>query len=345
MGFQEYLSNARGCFVFVSVLAVVTGLVFETLNKKLMDMVRSKPWCAQAMDLQKALMMNFGFKEEECTFEAKLDGYSFVIVLAGHHCLAACCMLPVFLMGWEAAGSTGQLLFVVGALSDVAFDMFDWFKNFCRTFLYSYIPWSSPCPLAPFIVLCCLHHPLAMSMVIPMVLHYPTMRSFHLIAVSLLLAAGVCFLSGAYKFTLDVKSKGGFMQYKAVVILQLVTIWFTRGYVWFTQVYVTLTTFRSHGDTNFFIAGSVAAVLMSLFNIVMILDATDAAKKWLLRPVPTEDGEHEELKVQIVRSTSSVLGVPDILTEILSPEAKQFRASVKVLVAANRFKKGISKKD
>merc|ERR1712226_446770 len=105
---------------------------------------------------------------------------------------------------------------------------------------------------------------------IPMMVHKPQMRAFHFIALALLLAAGICFTTGCYKFTLNTKTKSGFLQYKAIVVIQLVTVWFTRGYVWFTQVYVALTTFRAEGDTSFFIGGCVAAGMMSLFNVLML---------------------------------------------------------------------------
>lgn len=345
MGLQEYFVDVPSCLVFCSVLALATGVLFEMLNKAIMGFVRTKPWCPQAMDLQKALCKNFGYKEEDCTYEAMLDMYSFVLVFCGHHLVAGLLMVPVVVMGWEAAGSTWQLCFIVAALADVSLDMFDVFKNFIRTFLYKHLPWSSPCPLAFFIMICCLHHPLAMGMVIPMIINYPAMRSFHLICISLLLAAGICFTTGAYKFTLDVKSKGGFLQYKAIVLAQLVTILFTRGYVWFVQVYTTLSTFYSTGDTKFFVAGIVAAALMSLFNVVMILDSIDAAVKWLPRPLPTEDHEHEELTQSILRSTSSHLGAPHMLADLLSPEVKHFRANVKAVVAAGKFKRALHKKD
>jgi len=344
MGWQQH-TNLHSCFAFAFVLALATGLVFEVLNKKLMEIVRCKPWCSQAMQLQKSLAMNFGYQEKDCTEEAMLDAYCFVLLFCFHHFLAGCALLPVVIMGWEASGFTGQLLFVLGVLSDVALDLFDSVKIFMRTFLHNHIPWGPPCPLAFFIILCCLHHPLAIGMVIPLVVHQPEMRSFHLIATALLLAAGICFLTGAYKFTLDVKSKRGFMQYKGIVLLQLVTILFTRGYIWFTQAYVTLSTFRSEGKTNFFIAGCVAASLMSLFNLVMIMDSIDAAKKWLPRPTPTGAEEGEEVEQEMVRQLSTQMNVPRYLTDVLSPEARRFRASATVLVAASKFKKGIPKRD
>merc|ERR1711981_920299 len=134
-----------------------------------------------------------------------------------------------------------------------------------------------------FIIVGGLHHPLAMGMVCPLVMHYPQLASFHIIAVALLLAAGICFLTGAYKFTLDMTRKSDWYQFKAIVLLQTVTIFYTRGYIWFYHLYVALSTFWADGSMNFFYGGVVAGILMSLFNFMMLADAAGAAVKWLPR--------------------------------------------------------------
>merc|ERR1712039_221709 len=124
---------------------------------------------------------------------------------------------------------------------------------------------------------------------IPMNMRYVSLQAYHYIACSLLLAAAICFGTGQYKFTLDTSKRWELIQFKAIVLVQAVTIWFTRGYVWFTQLYIVLAHFRSQGDTSFLYGGCVAGALMSLFNLVMLADATTAAIKWLPKQVlPSE---------------------------------------------------------
>merc|ERR1712039_30610 len=227
---------------------------------------------------------------------------------------------------------------------DVGMDIFDWVKTFCLAFLHKFFKfWGPQKPAVIFIIICGLHHTLAMGMMIPMMIYYPTLKAFHYIAISLLLAAGICFTTGSYKFTLDTKTKSGFVQYKAIVVIQLVTVWFTRGYVWFTQVYIALTTFRAQGDTSFFAGGCVAAGLMSCFNLLMLMDAADAAKKWLPRPMPQAEEEHNALRKELVRRASTQLLAPVPLLVALSPAAKQFHASSMAVLAAAKFKKGLKK--
>merc|ERR1712232_997740 len=154
--------------------------------------------------------------------------------------------------------------------------------------------------------------------VVPMNLHYPYLEPYHEIVCALLLAAGICFLAGQYKFTLNTKTVEGFYQYKLIVVVQLVTILFTRGYVWFTRVWACLAHFRSNGDTPFFVAGCFCAGMMSLFNLLIINDSVSAAVKWLPRSRPQQEEEHEELRgeiVKLVRSSTSRLSALEPLIE------------------------------
>lgn len=340
---REYISDFKGCVKFVLVLAVVTGVLFELANRALMNVVKNKPWWSQAIPLQKGLMMNFGYPEELCSPEVCLESYCFVLLFCGHHFLCGCALLPVVVYGWEAAGPGGQTLFLLGALADVSICIFDEMKAFCLLwFPHTFSCLGPPYPLPFYIILQCLHHPLAIGMGIPMLFHCPHLRAFHFIAVSLLLAAGICFTTGSYKFMLDTKTRSGFLQYKAIVLLQLVTIWFTRGFVWFSQVYAALSTFRAEGSTAFFIGGCIAAGLMSLFNLVMMADSLDAAKKWLPRSMPsTEEGQNELAETMIISRSKSTIGLPDGVYDLFSPQAKKFRASIKVALAASKFKQGL----
>lgn len=43
----------------------------------------------------------------------------------------------------------------------------------------------------------------------------------------------------------------------------------------------------------------MGAVGMSLFNIVMLLDCTTAAIKWLLKPLPAAEDEYDALKSDV----------------------------------------------
>mmetsp|Transcript_98843 Transcript_98843/g.262462 ORF Transcript_98843/g.262462 Transcript_98843/m.262462 type:complete len:344 (-) Transcript_98843:142-1173(-) len=334
-------STLNGSVAIVLAMAAVTAAVLETANMKIMKIVKKKPWWPNAQPLQQALMVNFGYPEEACTPDVLLDAFAFILCICSHHFSMGAMMLPVLRFGWEGAGPTGQLMFKMAALGDVAFDVYDVIKKLPMTFFPEKVKsWGAPVPLAFFVLLCCVHHPLAMLLVIPMNLKYSYLPAYHRIATSLLLAAGFCFVTGQYKFTLNVKNRSEFVRYKAIVLLQFACIWYTRAFIWFPSAYEALTHFRAEGDTAFFVGGCAAAGLMSIFNAVMLMDSTTAAAKWLPRPLPETEEEREELQMDVVRQTSR-LNAPSPFG--WGAGAKKVRATVRVAVAAQKFKAGLRK--
>jgi hypothetical protein len=351
---MDSLSSWQGLLIFVLVCAPITGIIGERALSFIASTVERKEWWPRAMPLQKALMMNFGYPEAALTEPVTRFSYAYVLFLCSHHILCGGLMIPVVMYGWQDAGASGQLSFIMGALMDVSVDVNDEFRMIINTFFYERVGKSlfgaGESPKEFFIVLGVLHHPLAMTMVCPLLLYYPSLRSFHIICISLLLAAGVCFTTGSYKFTLDPTKKFEWYQFKAIVFLQLVTILFTRGYIWFTQVYVTLSTFHADGHMGLFYGGCVAALLMSTFNLVMIADAVGAAMKWLPRSQPQEHSEdHEEYHHDMAHmvpptpAKGAVKGSLEIARAVGLAPKTQLRADIKVVLAAARFKKSIKK--
>lgn len=339
MDVAAYVSTPNGSAVVVLGFAMVTALVMEAINFALMKAVEKRPWWPHTAALQKQLMLNFGVKEENCTPEALLDSYVFVLCICGHHFVTGGMTLPVIIYGWSGAGATGQLLFLMAVLADVGFDVYDWIKKFFLTFFHSVFKFlGPPYPLSGFIVMCCLHHPLAMTLVIPMNLKYSSLPDYHKIACSLLLAAGVCFLAGQYKFTLNMKDRFEFIQIKTITLVQCITIWYTRGFVWFTSFYSAMSHFRAEGDTTFCIGGCIAGTLMSLFNLVLLSDVTMTTVKTLPKPLPATEEQREELQSDLVRQHSSMM-----LPGQIGFGARKMRSAVKAAVAAQKFKAALHK--
>jgi len=304
MSFLACIMDPKGALAFIVVAAVVTAAVMESLNERMIKYVWAQPWVRRMIPLQRQMAVNFGYPAADLNDEACVSIFSYIVVVCGNHFLNSLLIAPVFVLGWEGAGPTGQFLLVAGVLGDVAYDVYDWIKTFGRTFFHEHVKsWGMKIPLQYFIVLGCLHHPLAMAMATPLVLYHPDLRELHVIALALLCAAGICFLTGSYKFTLDTKTRSGALQYKAIVLLQLVTIYFTRGFVWFSQMYSALCKFHAQGDKSFFVGGLVAGFLMSVFNVLMLADAAQAAIKWLPRPLP----KAEEAPKQTFRGSPATL--------------------------------------
>lgn len=179
-------------------------------------------------------MQNFGYSEAASKEDAMMvDAYCFVVAICSHHVVMSILLLPVILQGWEASGPIGQLMFYVGALGDLAYSIYDSLQISLRTFFPENFKFLGvQTPLKFFIIMVCMHHSLSITLTLPMILCYPSMRALHIIMYSLLLAGGSCYLLGCYKFTLDTKTKADFRRYQVVAFLQLVIIGITRIFVW-----------------------------------------------------------------------------------------------------------------
>ena len=65
--------------------------------------------------------------------------------------------------------------------------------------------------------MCLLHHPLALSLVMPMNVYYPWLPAYHRIAFALLAGGCVCLCLTQCKMALDVKTRAGFALFKLIV--------------------------------------------------------------------------------------------------------------------------------
>lgn len=217
----------------------------------------------------------------EVTEENAVFGFVWVITMCITHVISATLMLPVVVFGWEAAGETGQVWFLLGTLSEVGFDIYDLSKATLLTFCPAPFPFLGPKnPIKCFILLGVFHHCTVLGMTIPLNVHYPTMVAYHRIAFALLFSAGVCYLSGQYKFTLDGRKADDLRTIKQIMTVQLCMNWVARFFMWFPCVYSTLSTFYEAGDMGFFRGACAGALGMSLYNILVVLDATAAFVKW-----------------------------------------------------------------
>jgi len=327
-------------------------MLVETLNHRLLEFVQHQPWWPRAAPMQKQLCMSFGYPESYLDNNTLLDTYTGFLVFCGHHFACGILMLPVLFYGWGAAGSFGQSLFLIAGLLDVAMDIYDEIKLIGRTFFHNWVRavWPVVCPMEIFVLVGLCHHPLAIMMVTPIITYFPELAPFHVLLPALVFAGAICGFTGSYKFVLDVRQPSGFHQYKAIVLIQLVTIYYTRGYLWFTQLWKCIWIFYEREHTAFLIGGVLAGLLMSFFNIILITDSTKAAVKWLPRSLPRVAVEQAELENDVVdlgspsSSKGTARGGLVLATTLgLAPQAKRLRAQVQVLRAAGKFKKALDK--
>jgi len=281
---QTLLGQGVIAFVF----ALFWTVFIEAVRGPIGDRVRKAEWWPRALPNQINIMVNFGYPKDETTEDHAVYGFVWIITMCITHIVSASLMVPVIIYGWSAAGAVGQLLFFLGTLSEVGFDVYDWSKTFLLTFAHSSFPnLGPPGPVKAFILICILHHSTVLGLTFPMNLKYPSMTAYHWVAFSLLVSAGICYIAGQYKFTLDAKTRSGLATIKKIMILQFVFNWLSRVGIWFPAVFTVLQNLYGKGDMLYFAAGLVGGLGMSLYNLLVVADATMALLKWLPR---TADG-------------------------------------------------------
>eukprot|EP00929_Paragymnodinium_shiwhaense_P014889 TRINITY_DN122872_c0_g1_i1.p1 TRINITY_DN122872_c0_g1~~TRINITY_DN122872_c0_g1_i1.p1 ORF type:complete len:365 (+),score=64.71 TRINITY_DN122872_c0_g1_i1:159-1253(+) len=328
-------STVAGNFWTAAEVGVVTAVIYEVVQDFFARTVASLSVWERMKAPQKIMARNFGYPED-VTDDTLADMFGYSSTICIHHTIAGSLCLPCIIYGWEASGFNGQFCFFVAVMMDLGFDMYDWLKKFwsCVFSTCPLRPTWSPCPAPFFVVMCILHHPMAMMLIVPLNVKYPQLNEYHYIACSLLLAAGVCFLLGNWKFTLNTQSKSGFYTYKVIVVLQFITVIASRIFIWFYSGVNLLIFLYRQQDWPYFSGAAAGAILMTLFNLVLVSDSTQALIKWLPRSPPSTSEEQEELHHAMARSVSGYVS-PAIL---LRPR-RQVRVAAKAVVAAQKFKK------
>lgn len=287
------LTDAPSLALLLGTGTIIVGLFCYTGMQCIMRWTESKPWWPAAAPRQKALAMNFGYKEEEITDKANLEGWSYVLVIVIHHTFVGLLLLPLAVFG-ATSGAVGMLLFYLGLLLEFCYDVWDSLKGTALCFCPGTFRCMEPMPMKMYIIMVICHHTPILVMALPLLIHYPHAAEFHRISCALILAAGIAFSTGSYKFTLDTSIPRDFMRYKMIVVFQLAVILYARMWLWFTEAYSMLDRFREDGANGFWWAGLTGILLLSIFNLAMVADAIQAAIKWLPQQRPlTEEGQKE----------------------------------------------------
>uniref|UniRef100_A0A0G4IE32 TLC domain-containing protein n=1 Tax=Chromera velia CCMP2878 TaxID=1169474 RepID=A0A0G4IE32_9ALVE len=297
---------------FLLALSLYWSVVVE-LGKRVFErwLVRRDFW-ERAKVPQMQMMANFGYKQP-IDDRSVVSAFSFVCVLAVHHLFCGSMMLPVAVFGWSGSGVFIRNLFILGALNNLAFDIYDFIFTTLRA-------WGgalreafglSPVPVIPWIVVHVLHPSLSLLLCAPMCAFYVELRQFHVAACSLILAGGVSFLIGQFKFTLDVSQPNSLLLYKSLILFQLGLLLYTRVYIWFPVYFETVEFFKNDDGPyahEFYKAGAVLGGTLSVFNVLTVLDCLNAAAKWLPKTLPKTRAEKREMALEVVRQGSLDFG-------------------------------------
>jgi len=197
---------------------------------------------------------------------------------------------------------------------------------------------NTPCPIAFWVAMCLLHHPLALGLVMPMNAYYPWLPAYHRIAFALLGAGSVCIGLGQCKMALNVQTRAGFALFKLIVAIAFVTITYTRVVVWLVEMRAALAAFALADDANFYRGGVLCASLMSILNLTMVSDALAALLKFVPKPLPATQEALQEVQEEQATppAVGRTLSAGIIRFRALSPSRK-WRAALNMLKAGARL--------
>ena len=226
-----------------------------------------------------------GVAQDGLTEAFVTESWSAALVYSFTHaaCVAPC--VPVAIYGWEAVSAEWRTAFVLGALGDLGFTLYDELKTTWRALCwqsFQKITGQAPVTMGFWVIMCVLHHPMSLCILFAMNANYVWLPAYHRIVFSLLFAAAICVGLGQYKMTLDIKTSSGLLKFKICVIIPFFVMLWARGYVWATEVYSALKTFHDAGDDAFFYGALPLSLLMTLFNVVLIVDVTQSFVKYVI---------------------------------------------------------------
>lgn len=273
----------------LAVLALVWSISFHPLLLLLASFIQKRAWWSRALAPMKKLMINFGYPSASDPMDAKFprgitericaEGFAWTCLVCLHHSLCAWLLWPVVQTGWAAAGARSRQSFLVGILAAASFDLYDFVCSCIKCFLPGVVfTHSHP---TKFWIIMGLHHITSILTVLPLCRFFKDDEDFHAISFALLFAAGVCYGTGQYKYTLNSSTRTGLLQIRAIALLQFNLILYTRAWVWGTRAAGLLSTVleKAPHHPELYVT-CVGLFSMSLFNLIMVLDSAGQLVKW-----------------------------------------------------------------
>lgn len=139
------------------------------------------------------------------------------------------------------------------------------------------IPITNPIPL---LIVLAIHHVIGQSMVIPMNIYYPDNACYHELIFLLLFAAGACLAIQNISYTLDISNLKGLILMFILSCIAWLILLYSRLFRFFYVVYKLLLIMYVDGAYGMIVGGTVGVILMSIFNILLILDSTKKVIKY-----------------------------------------------------------------
>ena len=253
--------------------AVFWGLFFEAAKVLLRRLTYGRPWLRLACEREyerstKKMFEDFGLKltKDEAVENMMRDQWPDSIVIISQHAAGSMLCIPsLFGMGDASRASS---LACLGCLSEIGWEL----ENTAEIVYKRLFTREKKMPnLLVFLLL--LHHSLASSLGLPMVIHYRNLWVFHQVVFDLQLASVTLILT-EYSKLLDIAKANDLWKFKVCNFLMLALYVWTRLIHWiYLSAHMTLTWYHDKAWT-FMAVGAVMILLFSFFNAVFIVIPT-----------------------------------------------------------------------
>jgi len=271
--------QAQVCLLILH--AVLWWLFIKWSSKAVVDpFVRTKPWRAQWLKMQKAFFKKALFT----SFDSDDDAFDFACIfqaLLVQHFMGGLLCLPSVL-GFK--GSVISSFARQGALCEAGWELQDFIVRAQQRFFQG--EKGRGMQPAALLLVCTMHHAMGQAMCIPMNMLYPDSPDYHEFVCLLQLAAFIAMGLQSYGYTLDVGTRSGLFQMKVTVTMSWVTIFYSRVLRFIVLGYRLINSFASDGNWTMLYVGCIVMVLMGFFNIMVFVDATAKLNKFAAMPLP-----------------------------------------------------------
>uniref|UniRef100_A0A7S3V232 TLC domain-containing protein n=1 Tax=Aplanochytrium stocchinoi TaxID=215587 RepID=A0A7S3V232_9STRA len=247
--------------------AILVKLMFVVFAKGARAIVDKKAWKKQFIALNKRTWTAMGvdFGDDETWYQAALFNFP----LSFHHLVGGLLCVPSV---FGVPGISKEVAFALarhGALFETAWEFQDIVTRF-----YQFIFKENWRKLNPpgLLKILAIHHACGMCAVIPMNLYFGNSVLYHESIFLLQGAAGISIGSQSYAYTLDLKKDSDVFKYKILSLIVLAVILYTRVFRFFS-LGLELATLMYGSNFAIFALAMAASSLMSIFNVLLLLDA------------------------------------------------------------------------
>jgi hypothetical protein len=255
--------------------AVFWGLFFEAGKVLLRRLTHDRPWLRLACEREyersaKKMFEDIGLTltKEEAVEHMMRDQWPDCIVIISQHAAGSILCIPSLLGMGDASWASS--LACLGCLSEIGWEFENTAEIVYKRFFTVHGEKKMP-NLIVFLLL--LHHSLASSLGLPMVIHYRNLWVFHQVVFDLQLASVTLILT-EYSKLLDIAKANDLWKFKVCNFLMLALYVWTRLIHWiYLSAHMTLTWYHDKAWT-FMAVGAVMILLFSFFNAVFIVIPT-----------------------------------------------------------------------